>query len=108
MCVMRTCLRLQIHVITLIALEFFSALEKEHNDYWLCKDFIYVKLKKIYQYFTFFVFNSTQKDKSFHCDVCNACLDKRLEEKHKCRLNFARDECCVCLEVSEEPLLKVD
>ena len=104
MCVMRTCLRLQIHVITLIAFEFFSALEKEHNDYWLCKGFIYVKLKKIYQYFTFFVFNSTQKDKSFHCDVCNACLDKRLEEKHKCRPNSGHDECCVCLGVSEEPL----
>ena len=104
MCVMGTCLRVQIHVITVMALEFFSALEKEHNDYWLCKGFIYVKRRKIYQSFTFFVSNSTHKDKSFHCDVCNVCLDKRLEGKHKCRPNFAHDECCVCLEVSKEPL----
>ena len=32
---------------------FFSALEKEHNDYWFCKGFIYVKRRKIYQSFTF-------------------------------------------------------
>ena len=53
MCVMGTCLRVQIHVITMIALESFSALEKEHNDYWLCKGFIYLKRRKIYQSFTF-------------------------------------------------------
>jgi len=40
------------------------------------------------------------KDKSFHCEVCNVCLDKRLEGKHKCRENSGHDECCICLEVS--------
>ena len=104
MCVMGTCLRVQIHVITVIALEFFSALEKEHNDYWLCKGFIYVKRRKIYQSFTFFVSNSTHNDKSFHCDVCNVCLDKRLEGKHKCRPDSGHDECCICLEVGEDLL----
>ncbi|PFX25162.1 Halomucin [Stylophora pistillata] len=38
------------------------------------------------------------KDRSFHCDVCNVCLDKRLEGKHKCRPNSGHDECCICLE----------
>ena len=40
------------------------------------------------------------KDKSFHCEVCNVCLDKRLEGKHKCRPDSGHDECCICLEVS--------
>lgn len=39
------------------------------------------------------------KDRSFHCDVCNVCLDKRLQGKHKCRPNSGHDECCICLEV---------
>lgn len=39
------------------------------------------------------------KDKSFHCEVCNVCLDKRLEGKHKCRPDSGHDECCICLEV---------
>ena len=51
-----------------------------------------------------FVLNSIHKDKSFHCDVCNVCLDKRLEGKHKCRPNSGHEECCICLEVSEDPL----
>ncbi|XP_020630412.1 RING finger and CHY zinc finger domain-containing protein 1-like [Orbicella faveolata] len=38
------------------------------------------------------------KDKSFHCEVCNVCLDKRLEGKHKCRADSGHDECCICLE----------
>ena len=25
------------------------------------------------------------RDRSFHCNVCNVCLDKRLKGKHKCR-----------------------
>ena len=41
------------------------------------------------------------KDKSFHCDVCNVCLDKRLEGKHKCRPDSGHDECCICLEVTD-------
>ena len=39
------------------------------------------------------------KDRSFHCDVCNVCLDKRLQGKHKCRPDSGHDECCICLEV---------
>ena len=104
MCVMGTCLRVQNSCDHGDSIGIFSAPEKEHNDYWLCKGFIYVKRRKIYKSFTFFVFNSTHKDKSFHCDVCNVCLDKRLEGKHKCRPNFGHDECCVCLGVSEGPL----
>ena len=52
----------------------------------------------------FFVLNSIHKDKSFHCDVCNVCLDKRLEGKHKCRPDSGHDECCICLEVGENVL----
>ncbi|XP_068700087.1 uncharacterized protein [Montipora foliosa] len=37
-------------------------------------------------------------DKSFHCDVCNVYLDKRLEGNHKCRPDSGHDECCICLE----------
>ena len=40
------------------------------------------------------------KDKSFHCEVCNVCLDIRFEGKHKCRPDSGHDECCICLEVS--------
>ena len=43
---------------------------------------------------------SIHKDKFFHCDVCNVCLDKRLQGKHKCSPNSHYDECCICLEVS--------
>ena len=39
------------------------------------------------------------KDKSFHWEVCNVCLDKRLENNHKCRPDSGYDECCICLEV---------
>ena len=52
----------------------------------------------------FFVLNRIHKDKSFHCDVCNVCLDKRLEGKHKCRPDSGHDECCICLEVGEDLL----
>ena len=52
----------------------------------------------------FFALNSIHKDKSFHCDVCNVCLDKRLEGKHKCRPDSGHDECCICLEVGEDLL----
>ena len=39
------------------------------------------------------------KDRSFHCDVCNVCLDKRLEGRHSSRENSGHDERCLCLEV---------
>ena len=58
----------------------------------------------IFQNLFFFVLNSIHKDKSFHCDVCNVCLDKRLEGKHKCRPDSGHDECCICLEVGEDLL----
>ena len=78
----------------------------KHKVYWLCKSFIYLKLNKIHQSFRrsfwFFVLNSIHKDKSYHCDVCNVCLDKRLEGKHKCRPDSGHDECCICLEVRIE------
>ena len=45
------------------------------------------------------------RDKSFHCDVCNVCLDKRLQGKHKCRPDSGHDECCICLEVKYVLLL---
>ena len=70
--------------------------------FWLCKRFVCLKLTNIYKSFMFFVLNSIHKDKSFHCDVCNVCLDKRLEGKHKCRPDSGHDECCICLEVSED------
>ncbi|CAH3107431.1 unnamed protein product [Porites lobata] len=38
------------------------------------------------------------KDKSFHRDVCNVCLDKQLGGNHKCRPDSSRDEFCICLE----------
>ena len=38
------------------------------------------------------------QDKCFHCEVCNACLDKRLEGNHRCRPESGHDECCICLE----------
>ena len=72
--------------------------------FWLCKRFVYLKLTNIYKSFMFFVLNSIHKDKSFHCDVCNVCLDKRLEGKHKCRPDSGHDECCICLEVGEDLL----
>ena len=37
------------------------------------------------------------QDKCFHCEVCNACLDKRLEGNHKYRPDCGHDECCICL-----------
>ena len=37
------------------------------------------------------------QDKCFHCGVCNARLDKRLEGNHKCRPDCGHDECCICL-----------
>ena len=50
----------------------------------------------------FIMFSSSRihQDKSFHCEVCNVCLDKRLEGNHKCRPDSGHDECCICLEVS--------
>ena len=50
-------------------------------------------------FFSLIILFSIYKDRSFHCDVCNVCLDKRLEGKHKCRPNSGHDECCICLEV---------
>ena len=49
----------------------------------------------------FIIFSSSRihEDKSFHCEVCNVCLDKRLEGNHKCRPDSGHDECCICLEV---------
>ncbi|KAK2551215.1 putative E3 ubiquitin-protein ligase RZFP34 [Acropora cervicornis] len=38
------------------------------------------------------------KDKKFHCKVCNVCLDKRLNNNHKCRPDSGHDECCICFE----------
>ena len=37
------------------------------------------------------------KDRSFHCDVCNVCLDKRLEGRHSCWENSGHDGCCNCI-----------
>ena len=50
--------------------------------------------------FCFFPICRIYRDRSFHCDVCNVCLDKRLEGKHKCRPDSGHDECCICLEVT--------
>ena len=47
------------------------------------------------------------QDKSFHCEVCNVCLDKRLEGNHKCRPDSGHDECCICLEVGFYQLCSV-
>ena len=46
-----------------------------------------------------FYFPWIHRDKSFHCEVCNVCLDKCLEGKHECRPDSGHDECCICLEV---------
>ena len=50
-------------------------------------------------YFYCFLSLRIHQDKSFHCEVCNVCLDKRLEGNHKCRPDSGHDECCICLEV---------
>ena len=47
----------------------------------------------------FYYYFRIHQDKSFHCEVCNVCLDKRLEGNHKCRPDSGHDECCICLEV---------
>ena len=39
------------------------------------------------------------KDRSFHCNVCNVCLDTRLEGRHSSRENSGHDEHYLCLEV---------
>ena len=36
----------------------------------------------------------------FHCDKCNICLDKRLQNNHKCRESCREDLCGICFEVS--------
>ena len=46
-----------------------------------------------------FILVRIHSDKSYHCDVCNVCLDKRLLGNHKCRPDSGHDECCICLEV---------
>ncbi|XP_015760869.1 PREDICTED: uncharacterized protein LOC107340032 [Acropora digitifera] len=46
----------------------------------------------------FYPCNRIHSDKSYHCDVCNVCLDKRLLGNHKCRPDSGHDECCICLE----------
>ena len=45
------------------------------------------------------LFFSWYRDTSFHCDVCNVCMERRLEGNHKCFENSGRGKCCVCLEV---------
>ena len=42
------------------------------------------------------------RDRSFHCDVCNVCLDKRLEGKHKCRWVSQQDNRHICLKVMSD------
>ena len=41
-----------------------------------------------------------QQDKSFHCEICNVCLDKRLKGNHQCRPDSGHSESFICLEVS--------
>ena len=45
------------------------------------------------------LFFSWYRDTSFHCDVCNVCMERRLEGNHKCFEDSGRGKCCVCLEV---------
>ena len=47
-----------------------------------------------------FLCSRLHQDKSFHCEVCNVCLDKGLEGNHKCRPDSGHYECCIFLEVS--------
>lgn len=55
---------------------------------------------------TFLFSFSIHKDHSFFCDVCNFCLDKGLEGRYRCRPNSGYDECCICLEVMTNPVLR--
>ena len=55
---------------------------------------------------TFLFSFSIHKDHSFHCDVGNVYLDKGLEGRYRCRPNSGHDECCICLEVMTNPVLR--
>ena len=61
--------------------------------------FITEQKKNFFSALLLIYLNRIHSDRSFHCDVCNVCLDKRLEGKHKCRPDSGHDECCICLEV---------
>ena len=61
--------------------------------------FTFFHLLKCFVVVCLFFLLRIHRDKSFHCDVCNVCLDKRLQGKHKCRPDSGHDECCICLEV---------
>ena len=45
------------------------------------------------------LFFSFDKDTSIHCDVCNICMEKRLEGKHPCRPDSGHEVCPICREV---------
>jgi len=34
----------------------------------------------------------------FHCDKCGGCINKKLEETHKCVTDALRNDCCICLD----------
>jgi hypothetical protein len=34
----------------------------------------------------------------FHCDKCGGCINKELEETHKCVRDALRNDCCICLD----------
>ena len=34
----------------------------------------------------------------FHCDRCGGCINKQLEETHKCLTDSLRNDCCICLD----------
>ncbi|RMX42477.1 hypothetical protein pdam_00010872 [Pocillopora damicornis] len=44
-------------------------------------------------------------NRSFHCDVFNVCLDKRLEGRHSSRENSGHDERWLCLERLSNPAM---
>ena len=37
----------------------------------------------------------------FHCDTCGFCLTASMRETHACRLQASKNNCPVCMEVSE-------
>jgi RING finger/CHY zinc finger protein 1 len=34
----------------------------------------------------------------FHCDKCGGCINKELENTHKCVTDALRNDCCICLD----------
>ena len=41
------------------------------------------------------------RENYFHCDDCGMCLPNSMQESHACRQDSSKNNCPVCMEVSE-------